>query len=56
VRARTARRRELRAGITTRTKLVELLLGVHADVPPCVPLTDEGPAPPAPRLKRYRNE
>jgi len=55
-RARNARRRDLRGTITARAKLVELLIGVHADTPPLMPPTDEGPAPPAPRLKRYRNE
>jgi putative transposase len=54
VRARNARRRELRGGITERAKLVELLIGVHADEPP--PPQDEVPSPPVPRLKRYHNE
>jgi putative transposase len=55
-RARNARRRELRAGITERAKLVELFLGVHADTPtPPAPAAEE-PSPPAPRLKRYHNE
>jgi len=56
VRARNARRRELRAGITERSKLVELLIGVHADAPlPGSPAAEE-PASPTPRLKRYHNE
>ncbi len=54
VRARNARRRELRAGMTERAKLVELLLGVHADAPMPVPPAEEAPA--SPRLKRYHNE
>lgn len=56
VRARDARRRELRAGITERSKLVELLLGVHADAPMQVPPAEEAPSSPTPRLKRYHNE
>ncbi len=56
VRARNARRRELRAGISERSKLVELLIGVHADAP--TPLTSAvtEPLSPTPRLKRYHNE
>jgi putative transposase len=53
-RARNARRRELRAGISDRAKLVELLLGVHADAP--TPPPPELPPPTPPRLKRYRSE
>jgi putative transposase len=56
VRARDARRRELRAGITERSKLVELLLGVHADAPTPSPPAEEALPPPTPRLKRYHNE
>ena len=56
VRARTARRRELREGITERSKLVELLLGVHADAPLPVPPLEEEPSSTTPRLKRYHNE
>ncbi len=56
VRARTARRRELRGGITERAKLVELLIGVHADAPLPVPPAEEAPSSPTPRLKRYYNE
>lgn len=55
VRARDARRRELRVGISERAKLVELLLGVHADEPPELTPPAE-PVPPAPRLKRYHHE
>jgi transposase InsO family protein len=41
--------------VRARAKLVELLLGVHADVP--MELTPPAePAPPAPRLKRYYHE
>lgn len=54
IRARDARRRELRAGISERAELVELLLGVHADAS-LPPLLEEIP-PPAPRLKRYAHE
>jgi putative transposase len=53
IRARDARRRELRAGIRERAELVELLLGVHAELP----LAPEDPLPtPGPRLKRYVHE
>jgi putative transposase len=55
-RVRNARRRELRAGITERAKLVDLFIGVHADAPSSQPAAMEEPAPPAPRLKRYHNE
>jgi len=56
VRARNARRRELRAGITERSKLVELLIGVHADAPTPLPPSEEESSSPTPRLKRYHNE
>jgi putative transposase len=56
VRARNARRRELRGGITERSKLVELLIGVHADAPMPVPPAEVEPSSPTPRLKRYHNE
>jgi putative transposase len=56
VRARNARRREFRAGISERAKLVELLIGVHADAPTSAPPVEEEPAPPALRLKRYHHE
>jgi putative transposase len=55
VRARNARRRELQGSITERSKLVELLIGVHANEPPPLPPAEE-PSPPAQRLKRYHNE
>jgi putative transposase len=53
IRARDARRRELREGIRERAELVELLLGVHAG--PQLPSPREE-APPVPRLKRYHHE
>jgi putative transposase len=57
VRVRNARRRELRAGVTERVKLVEMLIGVHADAPMPVPPAEEAElSPPIPRLKRYHNE
>lgn len=55
VRARDARRRDLPAGIGERAKLLELLLGVHADVPP-PSLPPAEPAPLTPRMKRYHNQ
>ena len=54
IRARDARRRELRTGINERAKLVELLIGVHADAPS--PRATEESSPSAPRLKRYVHE
>jgi putative transposase len=54
IRARDARRRELRQEISQRAGLVELLLGVHADAPP-PPLAEES-SPLPPRLKRYVHE
>ena len=57
VRARSARRRALRGTLTDREQLVRQFLAVH-DPPPepaPAPLLDD-PAPPRPRLKRYRNE
>ena len=53
IRARDARRREHRRGISERAELVELLIGVHADGP--LPESKE-PAPVSPQLKRYANE
>lgn len=55
VRARDARRRDLRAGITDRAALVERLLGVQAEAP-TPPPSEEPAAPATPRLKRYANE
>jgi putative transposase len=55
VRARNARRREFRAGISERAKLVELLIGVHADAPSPSP-PEEEPVSPTTRLKRDHNE
>ena len=54
VRARDARRRDLQAGLSARAKVVELLLGAHADEAP--PPPPAGPPPPKPPLKRYVNE
>ena len=53
IRARDARRRELRAGISDRAKLVETLLAIHAEP---APAPVDAPPPPAPRLKRYVHE
>lgn len=53
MRARDARRRELRRGLSERAKLVESLLGVHAE-PTLAPV--DPPPGPAPRLKRYVHE
>jgi putative transposase len=54
VRARTARRRDLRGQVTQRRSLVDRLLDVHQppEQPPPVPR----PVPPTPHLKRYFNE
>jgi putative transposase len=54
IRAREARRRDLRTQLGERVGLVERLLAVHAEPAPAPVLTD--PPPAAPRLKRYRNE
>ena len=57
IRARTERRRALRGILTDREQLVATYLAVHQ--PPPVPPASVPPAaglPPAPRLKRYRNE
>jgi putative transposase len=54
IRTRDARR-ELQRGLSDCAALVELLIGVHADVPPELTLPAE-PLPPAPRLKRYHHE
>ena len=56
VRARNARRRELRGVVTARAKLVELLIGVHADAPAPISPPAEEPSSSAPRLKRYHHE
>ncbi len=56
IRARTERRRQLRAGLSEREALVEALLAVHRP-PPAPPPADASPAvPAAPPLKRYYNE
>ena len=52
MRTRQARRRELRAEISDRASLVDLLIGVHTDEP----APRKTPVPAVPRLKRYRNE
>jgi putative transposase len=54
IRARDARRRELRQGISEHAKLVEFLLSVHTDAP-LPPMTD-AVSQWAPRLKRYVHE
>ncbi len=53
-RARNARRRDLRAGIGERAKLVERLLVVHAEPAPAA--EPVAPPPTSPRLKRYLND
>jgi len=54
IRARTERRRHLRAALSERDELVALLLAVHHTDPPLAP---EPPAPTVgPRLKRYVND
>jgi putative transposase len=56
IRARSERRRELRAGLRERTAVVEALLGIER---PRSPLRDQeaaAPAETAARLKRYENE
>jgi putative transposase len=54
IQARDARRSELRRGLRHRAELVELLLGVHADMPP--PPLPEEISTSAPQLKRYVHE
>jgi putative transposase len=54
VRARTERRRQLRAALAERDGVVDTFLAVHQPDPP--PDAPEPPAPPASRLKRYYNE
>jgi len=56
VHARNARRRTLQAEITDHAKLVDLLIGVHADVSLPPSEEEEVPPLPSPRLKRYVNE
>jgi putative transposase len=58
VRARNARRRELRVGILGRAKLVDLLLRAVATeaAPDALPATPDDPPSATPRLKRYLNE
>jgi len=54
VRARNARRREVRAGLSARAQIVETLLGSS----PALPTAESTPPAPtvAPTLKRYWNE
>ena len=60
--ARNARRRELRKQLSERATVVDRLIAVHAPAPPLLPPTATGSTtqaasdPPAPRLKRYREE
>lgn len=56
IRARTERRRQLRAGLSAREALVEALLAVHRPPPDPDPLPEPPPVSAAPRLKRYYNE
>ncbi len=57
IRARSERRRQLRAGLSEREALVEALLAVHRPPPDPSPPAAPAPAPaPAPPLKRYYNE
>ena len=58
IRARTERRRQLRAGLSERAALVEALIAAHqppSDLPAPGPSAAEAAAP-APKLKRYYNE
>ncbi|HEY3732845.1 MAG TPA: Mu transposase C-terminal domain-containing protein [Streptosporangiaceae bacterium] len=55
--ARNARRRELRAQLGERASIVDRLIAVHQAPPAAVPEPRQAPpGPPAPRLKRYREE
>jgi putative transposase len=56
--ARTARRRELAAGLRDRASVADRLIAVHQDPPPEPPQAgDQASAiPPGPRLKRYKEE
>jgi len=56
IRARTERRRQLRAGISEREALIEALLAVHRPPPAPPPLDVPPSVPAAPPLKRYYNE
>ena len=56
IRARDARRRELRTQIGERADLVERLLAVHAEPAPVPAAEPAAPLPAPPRLKRYVNE
>jgi putative transposase len=56
--ARSERRKQVRAGLTTRQALVEQFLAVHQEEPASPPPVDREPAASGtrPRLKRYINE
>ncbi len=56
IRARTERRRQLRAGLSEREALVEALLAVHRPPPNPSPSDEPPPPPSTPPLKRYYNE
>jgi putative transposase len=58
IRARSERRRQLRAGLSEREALVEALLAVHRPPPEPEPALPDTPptVPAAPPLKRYYNE
>jgi putative transposase len=55
IRARTARRRDVQAGVSARAQIVELLLPPPVAVPAPV-ASEPPPAPPLPALKRYWND
>ena len=55
VQARTQRRRQVRADLTTRTKIVDQLLTNRPDTNPSEPPERASP-PDRPRLKRYLND
>jgi putative transposase len=60
--ARNARRRELRRQLSERATVVDRLIAVHTPASPLLPptatgsTTQAGGDPPAPRLRRYREE
>ncbi len=56
IRARSERRRQLRAGLSEREALVEALLAVHRPPPDPLPPHEPPSTPPTPPLKRYYNE
>lgn len=55
IRARTARRRDVQAGVSARAQIVALLLPPPVAVPAPV-ASEPPPAPPLPALKRYWND